>query len=148
MRLPRGLYSTRGRHTRWGRLSNKKESLKIDSEGGVGQQKQSQNRVIVPVVLNFLAGRAFDTDENQVFNRAIASNGFGIMGRIAGILANSRNVAAGIGFYAAALSVYDLWLAHGHDVAFVKNTTYRNYDNAGTRTTQRLRDERTGPYNH
>jgi hypothetical protein len=101
--------------------SNKKESLKIDSEGGV-QQKQSQNRLIVPVVLNFLAGRAFDTDENQVFNRAIASNGFGIMGRIAGILANSRNVAAGIGFYAAALSVYDLWLAHGHDVAFVKNT--------------------------
>ena len=44
------------------------------------------------------------------------------MGRLAGILANSRNVAAGIGFYAAALSVYDLWLAHGHDVAFVKNT--------------------------
>jgi hypothetical protein len=101
--------------------SNKKEDLKIDSEGGV-QQKQSQNRVIVPVVLNFLAGRAFDTDENQVLNRTVASNGFGIMGRVAGILADSRNVAAGIGFYAAALSVYDLWLAHGHDVAFVKNT--------------------------
>jgi hypothetical protein len=101
--------------------SNKKENLKIDSEGGV-QQKQSQSRVIVPVVLNFLAGRAFDTDENQVFNRAVASNGFGIMGRIAGILANSRDVAAGIGFYAAALSVYDLWLAHGRDVAFTKNT--------------------------
>ena len=101
--------------------ASKKENLKIDSEGGV-QQKQSQNRVIVPIVLNFLAGRAFDTDENQVLNRAVASNGFGIMGRLAGILANSRNVAAGIGFYAAALSVYDLWLAHGHDVAFVKNT--------------------------
>lgn len=101
--------------------SSKKENLKIDSEGGV-QQKQSQNRVIVPIVLNFLAGRAFDTDENQVLNRTVASNGFGIMGRLAGILANSRNVAAGIGFYAAALSVYDLWLAHGHDVAFVKNT--------------------------
>jgi hypothetical protein len=101
--------------------SSKKENLKIDSEGGV-QQKQSQNRVIVPVVLNFLAGRAFDTDENQVLNRTVASNGFGIMGRLAGILADSRDVAAGIGFYAAALSVYDLWLAHGHDVAFVKNT--------------------------
>jgi len=101
--------------------SSKKENLKIDSEGGV-QQKQSQNRLIVPIALNFLAGRAFDTDENQVLNRTVASNGFGIMGRLAGILADSRNVAAGIGFYAAALSVYDLWLAHGHDVAFVKNT--------------------------
>jgi hypothetical protein len=101
--------------------SNKKENLQIDSEGGV-QQKQSQNRVIVPLALNFLAGRAFDTDENQVLNRTVASNGFGIVGRLAGILANSRNVAAGIGFYAAALTVYDLWLAHGHDVAFVKNT--------------------------
>ncbi|MGC2403684.1 MAG: hypothetical protein WA510_28085, partial [Acidobacteriaceae bacterium] len=101
--------------------SNKQENLKIDSEGGV-QQKHSQNRVIVPIALNFLAGRAFDTDENQVLNRTVASNGFGIMGRLAGILADSRDVAAGIGFYAAALSVYDLWLAHGHDVAFMKNT--------------------------
>jgi hypothetical protein len=100
--------------------SNKKENLKIDSEGGV--QQQSQNRVIVPLALTFLAGRAFDDDQNQTVNRTVASNGFGIVGRLAGILANSRNVAAGIGFYAAALSVYDLWLAHGHEVAFVKNT--------------------------
>ncbi len=101
--------------------SNKKENLKIDSEGGV-QQKQSQDHVIVPLALNFLAGRAFDTDENQALNRTVASNGFGVMGRLVGILADSRDVAAGIGFYAAALSVYDLWLAHGHDVAFAKNT--------------------------
>jgi hypothetical protein len=101
--------------------ASRNQNLKIDSEGGV-QQKQSQGRVIVPVALNFLAGRAFDTDENQILNRTIASNGFGIVGRLVGILANSRNVAAGIGFYAAALSVYDLWLAHGHDVSFVRNT--------------------------
>jgi hypothetical protein len=100
--------------------SNKKENLQIDSEGGV--QPQAQNRVIVPLALTFLAGRAFDNDQNQVVNRTVASNGFGILGRLAGILADSRNVAAGIGFYAAALSVYDLWLAHGHDVAFLKNT--------------------------
>ncbi len=101
--------------------SNKKENLKIDSEGGV-QQKQSQAHVIVPLALSFLAARAFDTDENQALNRAVASNGFGVIGRLVGILADSRDVAAGIGFYAAALSVYDLWLAHGHDVAFAKNT--------------------------
>jgi hypothetical protein len=55
-------------------------------------------------------------------NNGVASNGFGIVGRLVGILASSRNVAAGIGFYAAGLSVYDLWLTHGHDVSFVKNT--------------------------
>jgi hypothetical protein len=35
---------------------------------------------------------------------------------------SSRNVAAGIGIYGAALSFYDLWLARGHDVVFAKNT--------------------------
>jgi hypothetical protein len=53
---------------------------------------------------------------------AVASNGFGIVGRVVGIVASSRNVAAGIGLYGAALAFYDLWLAHGHNVVFVKNT--------------------------
>jgi hypothetical protein len=69
-----------------------------------------------------LAGRAFDDDENQTFNNAVASNGFGIVGRVVGIAASSRNVAAGIGIYGAALSFYDLWLARGHDVVFPKDT--------------------------
>jgi hypothetical protein len=41
---------------------------------------------------------------------------------VAGIAVSSSNVAAGIGIYGAALSVYDLWLARGHDVVFAKNT--------------------------
>ena len=92
----------------------------MDSEGGV--QPKSQNRVIVPLVLTLLAGRAFDDDGSQVANSAVASNGFGIVGRVVGMVASSRNVAAGIGIYGAALSFYDLWLARGHDVVFVKNT--------------------------
>jgi hypothetical protein len=39
-----------------------------------------------------------------------------------GIAAGSRNLAAGIGFYAAGLSFYTRWIAHGHNVTFVKNT--------------------------
>jgi hypothetical protein len=100
--------------------SNKAADLQIDSEGGI--QPRSQNRVIVPLVLTLLAGRAFDDDGSRVGHSAIASNGFGIVGRLVGILASSRNVAAGIGVYGAALSVYDRWLAHGHDVVFAKNT--------------------------
>jgi hypothetical protein len=100
--------------------ANKSSNLQIDSEGGI--QPQSQNRVIVPLVLSLLAGRAFDDDGSQAFNNGVASNGFGIVGRVVGIAASSRNVAAGIGIYGAALSFYDLWLARGHNVVFVKNT--------------------------
>jgi hypothetical protein len=100
--------------------ANKSANLQMDSEGGV--QQNPQNRVIVPLVLTLLAGRAFDDDGSRAGNSAVASNGFGIVGRVAGILASSRNVAAGIGIYGAALSFYDRWLARGHDVAFVKNT--------------------------
>jgi hypothetical protein len=100
--------------------SDKSANLQIDPEGGIEQQ--AQNRVVAPLILSLLAGRAFDTDENQTFNHAVASNGFGIVGRVVGIVESSRNVAAGIGFYGVALSVYDLWLARGHDVAFAKDT--------------------------
>ncbi|HEY3991163.1 MAG TPA: hypothetical protein VGM02_17820 [Acidobacteriaceae bacterium] len=100
--------------------SNKSANLQMDSEGGV--QPQSQNRVIVPLVLTLLAGRALDDDGSAAAHGAVASNGFGIVGRVVGIVASSRNVAAGIGIYGAALSFYDLWLARGHNVVFVKNT--------------------------
>jgi hypothetical protein len=100
--------------------SDKSAHLQIDPEGGI--QPQSQNRVVVPLLLSLLASRAFDDDENQTLNNAVASNGFGIIGRVVGIAASSRNVAAGIGIYGAALSFYDLWLARGHDIVFPKNT--------------------------
>lgn len=100
--------------------SNKSQKLEIDSEGGV--QPQPQDRVIVPLVLTFLASRALDDDGNLTANTALASNGFGIVGRVVGIVSESRDLAAGIGFYAAALSIYDRWLVHGHNVAFLKNT--------------------------
>jgi hypothetical protein len=103
-----------------GANSAQSENLKIDSEGGV--QPQPQNRVIVPLVLTFLAGRALDGDGNLTANAAVSSNGFGVIGRVVGIVSGSRNLAAGIGFYAAGLSVYERWLVHGQNVAFVKNT--------------------------
>ncbi|MGC1870204.1 MAG: hypothetical protein WA700_04530 [Acidobacteriaceae bacterium] len=103
-----------------GANSVKSEKLKIDSEGGV--EPQPQNRVIVPLVLTFLAGRALDDDGNLTANAALSSNGFGIIGRVVGIVSGSRYLAAGIGYYAAALSVYERWLVHGHNVTFEKNT--------------------------
>ena len=77
--------------------SNASSGLQLDPEGGV--QPKPQNRVIVPLVLSILASRAFDEDGSQAANGAVASNGFGVVGRIVGIVASSRNVAAGIGYY-------------------------------------------------
>jgi hypothetical protein len=119
LKLPTG-FSQPVEGTLSGIDSNKTANLQIDPEGGI--QPQTQNRVIVPLILSLLAARGFDQDENQKFNSAVASNGFGIVGRVVGIVASSRNVGAGIGIYGALLSVYDLWLAHGHNVVFVKNT--------------------------
>lgn len=119
LKLPGG-FSQPVQGTLAGIDANKAEDLQIDSEGGV--QQRSQNKVIVPLVLTLLAGRAFDNDGSQMGHSAVASNGFGIVGRVVGIVASSRNVAAGIGIYGAALSFYDLWIARGHDVVFVKNT--------------------------
>jgi hypothetical protein len=98
----------------------KSQQLQIDSEGGV--QSEAQNRVIVPLVLTFLAGRALDDDGNMAGNTAVASNGFGIIGRVIGIASGSRDVAAGIGFYAAAVSFSERWLVRGQNVVFRKNT--------------------------
>jgi hypothetical protein len=119
LKLPSG-FSQPVEGTLAGVDSDKSAHLQTDPEGGI--QPQSQNRVVIPLLLTLLAGRAFDDDESQTLNNGVASNGFGIVGRVVGIAASSRNVAAGIGIYGAALSFYDLWLAHGHDVTFPKNT--------------------------
>jgi hypothetical protein len=119
LRFPSG-FSQPVEGTLAGADSNKAANLQIDSEGGV--HPKTQNRVIVPLVLTLLAGRALDNDGSAAAHGAVASNGFGIVGRVVGIVATSRNVAAGIGIYGAALSFYDLWIARGHNVVFPKNT--------------------------
>jgi hypothetical protein len=119
LKLPSG-FSQPVTGTLAGINSIKSANLEMDPEGSI--RPQSQNRVIAPLVLILLAGRGFDDDGSQVFNSALASNGFGIVGRVIGMAASSRNVAGGIGIYGAAVSVYDLWLARGHNIVFDKNT--------------------------
>jgi hypothetical protein len=119
LRLPSG-FSQPVSGTIAGVDASKSANLQMDPEGGV--RPQPQNRVIAPLILTLLAGRAFDDDGSQLANSGVASNGFGIVGRVVGMVASSRNVAAGIGIYGAAVSVYDLWLARGHNVVFAKNT--------------------------
>lgn len=100
--------------------ASKEQQLQMDQEGGV--QSKPQNRVIVPMVLTLLAGRTLSDDGSVAGNAAVGSNGFGLIGRVIGITAGSRGLAAGIGFYGAGLSFSERWLVHGQNVVFKKNT--------------------------
>jgi hypothetical protein len=119
LKLPDGL-SQHVDGTLTGADASKSSDLQLDAEGGV--QPKSKNGAAVPLALTFLAGRALDDDGSLAGNSAVASNGFGIVGRVVGIVASSRNLSAGIGFYAAGLSFYERWVARGHDVVFRKDT--------------------------
>ncbi|HEY3626136.1 MAG TPA: hypothetical protein VGL00_07625 [Terracidiphilus sp.] len=96
------------------------QTLNLDAEGTVTPKNQSS--VIAPLLLTMLAGRALDNDGNLTVQTGVASNGFGLVGRVVGIVAGNRNFAAGLGFYAAGLSFYQNFLRPGHDVIFPKDT--------------------------
>ncbi len=96
------------------------EGLALDAEGTVSPRNQSS--AIAPLLLTVLAGRALDEDGDLTAQTGVASNGFGLVGRVVGVAAGDRNLAAGIGYYAAALSFYENFLRRGHDVVFPRNT--------------------------
>jgi hypothetical protein len=95
-------------------------SLSLDSEGTI--TPKSQSSAVAPLLLTLLAGRALDEDGNMAVQTGVASNGFGLVGRIVGVAAGDRNFAAGLGFYAAALSTYENFIRRGRNVDFPKGT--------------------------
>lgn len=103
-----------------GAATEKTQNLQLDAEGTISPKNQSS--ALAPILLTMLAGRALDQDGNITADTGVASNGFGLVGRIVGVAAGNRNLAAGIGFYAAALSFYDNFLHSGRDVVFPKDT--------------------------
>ena len=103
-----------------GAATEKTQNLSLDAEGTISPRSQSS--AIAPLLLTMLAGRALDQDGNFTAQAGVASNGFGLVGRIVGVAAGSRNLAAGLGYYAAALSFYDNFLHSGRDVVFPRDT--------------------------
>jgi hypothetical protein len=88
----------------------------MDSEGEVKPQQQS--KVLVPLAMIFLASRSLDDDSNQLAGASVGSNGLGMIGRVVGMASASRDLAAGIGFYGTAISVYRRWIRRGKEVEF------------------------------
>ncbi|HEV2133316.1 MAG TPA: hypothetical protein VGR47_03560 [Terracidiphilus sp.] len=104
-----------------GATAEKTQDLQMDAEGTVTPRKKSS--AVAPMLLTMLAGRALDQDGGgMVLKQGVASNGFGLVGRLVGVAAGAPNLAAGIGFYAAGLSFYDNFLHTGSDVVFPKDT--------------------------
>lgn len=95
--------------------------LRIDSEGGVAPRKKP-GKLIIPLAFSLLAAHGLDSDGGAAESGAIASNGFGLVGRVVGIALGSRELATGIGAYAAAQSFYNRWLTRGQNVTFPQNT--------------------------
>lgn len=103
-----------------GALTEKSQNLQLDAEGTITPRNQSG--AIAPLLLTLLAGRALDDDGNMTADTGVASNGFGLVGRVVGMAASDRNLAAALGFYAAGLSFYENFLHSGRDVIFPRDT--------------------------
>ncbi len=102
--------------------SNAGQKLAMDSEGQV--KPKPQDKLLVPFILLTLAARPLDYDhgDNAFGKDALASNSLGVIGFIIGTAAGQRNIAAGIGYYGAAISIYERWIKRGREVTFARDT--------------------------
>lgn len=100
------------------------QALALNSEGQV--KSKPQDKLSVPIFLALLASRPLDQDhgsDGQLGkNAAGGAAGLGLVGTIIGLSGASPNVAAGIGYYGAALAVYDRWIARGKKIIFPRDT--------------------------
>lgn len=122
VRFPAG-FGTAVQGSLSGASATKTQDLQINAEGTVTPRNKSS--LVGPLLLTMLAGKGLDQDGGVAANTAhagVAANGLGLIGRVVGTAAGSPSLAAGIGFYAAGLSVYDNFLRTGRDVVFPKDT--------------------------
>jgi hypothetical protein len=105
--------------------SDASQKLALDSEGQV--KPKPQDKLLIPFALLVLAARPLDVDKGDGagggFGKdAVASNSLGVIGFIIGTAAGQRNIAAGFGYYGAAISIYERWIKRGHEVSFARDT--------------------------
>jgi hypothetical protein len=119
LRIPAGAtQSVQGSVT--GAMASGGRQMNMDAEGNVTGKKNGS--VLAPLALGLLAGHALDTDGNMTAQTGVASNGFGVVGRVVGLTAGSRSLAAGLGFYAVGLTIAHTWLHDGHQIVFPQGT--------------------------
>ncbi len=102
--------------------SSSAADLAMTSEGEV--KPKPQDKLVVPFILLSLAARPLDRDggDGMLGKNAVASNSLGLIGFIVGTAAQQPYLAAGIGYYGAAISIYERIFARGKQVTFARNT--------------------------
>jgi hypothetical protein len=107
----------------------KGEHLSLDSEGGA-QVTTPRTRYLTTGIAVALATASTPGDDHDAHihsgadpgaGAANGASGFHLIGTIVGVLAHSRVVTAGFGYYGAAVSVYSHFLARGRDVVYPKD---------------------------
>lgn len=101
------------------------QALALNSEGQV--KSKPQDKLSVPIFLALLASRPLDQDRGDTGatpgkNAAGGAAGLGLVGTIIAISGQSPYAAAGIGYYGAALALYDRWIARGKKISFPRDT--------------------------
>ncbi len=82
VRFPEG-YNRQVQGSLAGAATEKTQDLSLDAEGTITPRNRSS--AVAPLLLTMLAGRALDTDGNITAQTGVASNGFGLAGRIVGM---------------------------------------------------------------
>jgi len=102
--------------------SNQLDTLSMNNEGVV--KPKPRDKLAVPLILLAAAVQPLDTERGHDALRksAVASNSLGLIGFIVGTAAQQANVAAGIGFYGTAISLYQRLIRRGPEVMFARNT--------------------------
>lgn len=97
-------------------------TLMLNSEGEV--KPKPKDKVAVPLLLFALASRPLDRDggDGGFGKNAVASNSLGLIGFLVGTAGGWSNVAAGIGYYGTALSVWNRWIKRGEETTFLRDT--------------------------
>ena len=101
--------------------ADRNANLAMNSEGKVNPKPQ--DKIVVPLILAFLATRPLDEDRDaQNARNTVGANGFGFVGNIIGLAGGSAKISTGIGAYGTAVSLYRRWIARGKEVTFAKDT--------------------------
>jgi hypothetical protein len=95
--------------------------LSMNSEGEV--KPKPQDKIVVPFILLALARGPLRHHRHGEFGSdAVASNSIGLVGFIVGTAAQQPYLAAGIGYYGAAISIYERIFRRGKEVTFARDT--------------------------
>ena len=97
-------------------------NLSLDREGQV--QPKPKDKLVVPFLLLALASRPLDNDSGRHLLRkeAVASNSLGLLGFVMGTAAGQPNFAAGLGYYGAAIAIWNRWIKRGEDTTLRRDT--------------------------